>query len=92
MSDHSIHRAGDLAGDERMIVERWLGRALANDETISVNAYRPHIAPDSARRQGLRREIVAQALEIGTRAKNIPNQEIEDLVSEAFADVRSRHG
>jgi hypothetical protein len=38
MPDYSIHRASDLAGDERLIVERWLGRALSNDETISVNA------------------------------------------------------
>ncbi len=92
MSDHSIHRASDLAGDERMIVERWLGRALANDETISVNAYRPHVAPDSARRQELRRDIVAQAREIGTRAKDFPDEELEDLLGEAFADVRGRRG
>jgi hypothetical protein len=38
MSNHSIHRAIDLASDERLLVERWLGRALANDETISVKA------------------------------------------------------
>ena len=40
MPDHSTHKAGDLARDERLVVERWLGRDLANDETISVNAYR----------------------------------------------------
>jgi hypothetical protein len=92
MPDHSIHRASDLAGDERMIVERWLGRALANDETISVNAYRPHVAPDSARRQELRRDIVAQAREIGSRAEDITGRGLEDLLGEAFADVRGRRG
>ena len=35
MPDHSVHKAGDLADDERILVERWLGRALSNDETIS---------------------------------------------------------
>ena len=79
-----------MAGDERLIVERWLGRALSNDETISINAYRPHAAPDSARRQGLRRDIVAQAREIGARAEDITDRELEDLLGEAFADVRSR--
>jgi hypothetical protein len=36
MPDHSVHKAGDLAHDERLLVERWLGRILSNDETISV--------------------------------------------------------
>ena len=92
MPDHSIHRASDLAGDERMIVERWLGRALSNDETISVNAYRPHTVLDSARRQELRRDIVAQAREIGSRAEDITDREIEALLGEAFADLRVRRG
>jgi hypothetical protein len=92
MPDYSIHRASDLAGDERLIVERWLGRALSNDETISVNAYRPHAGPDSAKRRGLRQEIVAQAREIGSRAEDIADQELEDLLDDAFDDVRGRCG
>jgi hypothetical protein len=92
MPDHSVHRASDLPGDERLIVERWLGRALSNDETISINAYSPHAAPDIARRQGLRRDIVAQAGEIGSRAKDIADRELEDLLGEAFDDVRGWRG
>ncbi len=92
MPDYSTHRASDLAGDERVIVERWLGRALANDETISINAYRPHTVPDSARRQELRRDIVAQAREIGSRAEEIADRELEGLLGEAFANVRGRRG
>jgi hypothetical protein len=42
--NHSVHKAIDLAHDERLLVERWLGRALANDETISVNASSSHSA------------------------------------------------
>ncbi len=37
MSDYSLHKANDLAGEERLLIERWLGRSLAGDETISVN-------------------------------------------------------
>ena len=88
MRDHSVHKAGDLAGDERLVVERWLGRTLSDDETISVNAYRPHPAPDVADRQSLRRTILAQAREIGLRAGEISEEEIEGLVDEAFDDVR----
>ncbi|HEY3457560.1 MAG TPA: hypothetical protein VGK64_23465 [Bryobacteraceae bacterium] len=90
MSDHLVHKASDLAGDERLIVERWLGRTLSNDETISISAYRPHVSPGSEERESLRRSILAQAHEISSRAGNISDQEIEDLLSEAFDNVRDR--
>jgi len=90
MPDHSVHKASDLAGDERLIVERWLGRTLSNDETISISAYCPHAPPDSGERQDLRRSIIAQARDIGSRAGDIPDQETEDLLGEAFDDVRDR--
>lgn len=89
MADHSIHKAGDLAGDERLVVERWLGRQLSDDETISVNAYRPHAAPGVAGRQSLRASILDQAREIGSRAGAISDEEIEGLLDEALRDVRS---
>lgn len=88
MPDHSVHKAGDLAGDERLVVERWLGRTLSDDETISVNAYRPHTAPDIGNRQTLRRKILAQAREIGSRAGEVSDEAIEGLLDEAFGDVR----
>lgn len=92
MANHLVHKASDLAGDERLIVEKWLGRTLANDETISINAYRPHRAPDSEERQGLRRSIMAQTRDVSSRAGDISDQEVEDLLSEAFDDVRDRRG
>jgi hypothetical protein len=90
VSDHSIHKASELAGDERLVVERWLGRTLSNDETISISAYRPHTPPDPHKGEALRRAIVAQAREIGSRAGDIAEREIEDLLGEAFEDARSR--
>ena len=88
MPDHSVHKASELAGDERLVMERWFGRTLSNDETISVNAYRPHSAPDFANREVLRREIVAQAREIGSRPGDISDEEIDGLLDEAIDEVR----
>ena len=70
MPDHSVHKASDLAQDERLVRRKVVGGALSNDETISVNAYRCHTAPTGAKREALRREIVAQALEIGSRGQD----------------------
>jgi hypothetical protein len=88
MPDYFVHKASDLADDERLVVERWLGRPLSDDETISINAYRPHAEPDVPKRQALRRSILEQAREIGSRAAEISNDEIEHLLGEALDDVR----
>jgi hypothetical protein len=92
MSDHSIHKADELPRDERLLVERWLGRVLSDDETISVNVYRPHPAPDAGLREALRREIVAHTHEIGSRAQNVTGDEVDALIDEAFAETRGKRG
>ena len=92
MSDHIVHKAGDLARDERLLVERWLGRPLSNDETISVNAYRTHSAPTGDEREILGREIVTQAREIGSRVQNANEKDVDALLDEAIAVTRGRRG
>jgi hypothetical protein len=92
MPDHTVHKAGDLAHDERLLVERWLGRSLSNDETISVNAYWPHSAPKGDECEALRREIVAQAQEIGSRGQDATEDEVEALLDEALAAARAKRG
>ena len=90
MPDHCVHKANDLAGDERAMVERWLGRALSGDETISVNAYRPHLAPVGDERDALRHNIVSQAREIGSRATDVSEHELDALFDEAFDVTRGK--
>ena len=90
MPDHSVHKAADLAGDERVIVERWLGRAFSGDETISVNAYRAYAAPVGDEREALQRDIVAQAREIGSRAQGVTEQVVDALLDEALAEIRGK--
>jgi hypothetical protein len=90
MPDHSVHKAADLARDERLFVERWLGRPLADDETISVNAYRPHSAPTGDEREILRQDILTQAREIGSRVQDANEKDVDALINEAFAAARGR--
>jgi hypothetical protein len=92
MANHFIYKAGDLARDERILIERWLGRPLSNDETISVNAYRPHPAPIGEERERLRREIVTQARDIGSRVPDAPAVDVDALVDEAVSSIRGRRG
>lgn len=88
MPNHSVHKASDLAHDERLVVERWLGRALSDNETVSVNAYRPHGAPTGKKREALRHQILSQAREIGSRDQGLTEEAIDVLVDEAFGEIR----
>ena len=90
MSNHSLQKAREMPRDGRLLVERWLGRVLSDDETISVNVYRPHPAPAGPGLAALRREIVARAQEIGSRAQDVTEDEVDALVDEAFAETRGR--
>ena len=90
MPDYSVQKASDLAGDERLMIERWLGRTLSDSETISISAYRPHSAPDSTKREALRQSIIAQAHEIGSRSGKISDQEVDELLNDAYNDIRTR--
>jgi len=85
-----VHRVSDLGREERMLVERWLGRAVSDEETISLNAYKPHPAPVGPEREALRREIISQAGEIGSRAPEIGEEEAGALVDRAFAEIRRK--
>jgi hypothetical protein len=89
MPDHSVHKAAcDLTPNERLLIERWLGRPLSNDETISVNAYRPHSAPTGDEREILRGEILTQAREIGSRVQDAHERAVDALLDEAFGATR----
>jgi len=90
MPNNWVHKASDLAPEERVLVERWLGRALSDDETVSLIVYKPHPAPAGAERETLRLEIISQAREIGSRAPEIRDDEADHLVDQAFADVRRK--
>jgi hypothetical protein len=91
MPDHSVHKAGELPDEQRLLVERLLGRALADDETISVSAYRPHPAPARDKREALRQDIVMQARAIGSRAQDPNEGDLDALIDEATTAVRNRH-
>jgi hypothetical protein len=53
-----------------------------------VNVYRPHSAPTGDEREILRREILTQAGEIGSRVQDANKREVDALIDEAFAATR----
>jgi len=89
MPNHSVHKASDLAPDERMFVERWLGRALFRDETVTLNAYRPHAAPAGPGANSPAEHHRSGPRDRLTRPRRL-RDEADALVDEAFAEIRGR--
>jgi len=46
-----IHRAKDLSPDQKLLIERLLGRRVLEDEAISVSAFEPPAIPEERRRE-----------------------------------------
>jgi hypothetical protein len=57
---------------------------------LTRSAYRPHAAPAGAGHEALRRNIIAQVREIGSRGPDVSEDQAAALVDEAFAEIRSR--
>jgi hypothetical protein len=48
------------------------------------------LTPAGAEREALRRNIIAQAREIGSRGQGVSEDEADALVDEALAEIRGR--
>lgn len=90
-SDNSIHKACDLSPELRRAAEALLGRALQEDENISVRAFRGNIVKQAplgeAREQAFRR-LRARIDETARRAEGVPEAEIDAAIDEASNHVR----
>ena len=91
MQNTVMHKAGDLSPDERRIVETLLGRAIQEDENISVRSFRGKIiksAPTREAREDAFRRLRARIEDTARRAQGVPEGEIDAAIEEAADYVR----
>ena len=84
----------NLPPDARRAVERLLGRGLDEDEEVTITV-RPPLniikpAPTGAERDEAFRLFIEQSNEISKRLENVPDEELEALIDEAY-DVVHHH-
>ena len=82
-------QASELAPDERIVLERILGRPLDDSETISVTTSRViKEAPVGEAREKAARELAESIREMHERVKDVPEEELYALIDEAVEYVR----
>ena len=89
MQDLSTHKSKDLPPNAKAILEKLLGRYLADDEEVSIWASRPHAAPTGQARREAWRQL-DEHLDRMAAKTGAPVEEIEKLVDEVSDEVR--HG
>jgi hypothetical protein len=88
MQQSSLHSARKLPLPVRTALEQLLGRALNDNEAISVRAYQPHEAPAMEEQAAIAEELRHYFAGIDERATDIPDIEQEEILDEAIRSVR----
>ncbi len=83
-----IHKASELKPQMRAAVEAELQRSLRDDEEVSIMAFEPHEAPTGEVRQKAARALQEHLSQIDKKTKDIPDNEMEDVLNEALRSVR----
>jgi hypothetical protein len=89
MQDLSTHKTRDLPLNAKEVLEKLLGRRLADDEEISIWASRPHSAPTGEARQEAWQQLNSQLDRMSSKAHGA-REELEKLVDEISEDVRRK--
>jgi hypothetical protein len=90
-----LHRVKDLSPEQKLAVEALLGRAVSNDEAVSVRA----IVPATIIPSQLSREERAEALQpldryfakVDARRKPVSEEEEEAIFMEAMQSARPNY-
>jgi hypothetical protein len=95
MQNTVMHKARDLSPDERRMVETLLGRAVQEDENISLRAFRGDViklAPTGQARENAYRRLRKRIDDTAQRTRGVPEEEIDAAIDEAADFVRHNRG
>ena len=88
MEDIAVNMVSDLSRPVRAAIEDILGRALRDDEQVSVMAFGAHAAPTGASRLASATRLKAAMDGLAARALPVDPQDLEDAFNEAMDHVR----
>jgi len=85
-----LHKASDLSPEQRMALEGLLGRAISDQETVSIRAFEP--APLSeARRVEVLAGLDAYFARIDAKRPPMSDAEAEAIINEALRSTRPNY-
>ena len=91
MPDVLIHKASEMKPRTRAALEAELGRALGDNEEVSIMAFEPHSAPTGEARSQAARGLNEHFDRIDQKTRDVPDNEMEKTLDEALRSVRPRY-
>ncbi len=88
MPDVLVHKASELKPQTRAAIEAEFGRALRDDEQVSITACAAEETSKESSRSAALRRLEAHYARMDEKTKDIPEQEIEQILLEAIRSVR----
>jgi hypothetical protein len=85
-----IHRAKDLSPDQKLLIERLLGRRVLEGEAISVRAFEPPSVPEERRRE-IADELKKYFAEVDANRSPASPDEAEEVITEAIRSTRASY-
>ena len=88
MHQSPLHSARKLPPGIKVALESLLGRALKDNESVSVHTYEAHEAPTERVRKAALRGLKQHFAEIDEQLKDVAKEEHEEAIEEALRSVR----
>ena len=86
-----VHNVKDLSADQRLAIESLLGRALRDEESLTIRPARVlKDASSGAERTRLFRQYLDHLDALAGRIKDVPEAEIDAAIDEAVQQSRGR--
>jgi hypothetical protein len=86
-----VHNVKDLSPDRRLAIESLLGRALHDEESLTIRSARAlKDAPSGAERSRLFRTYLDHLDALAGRVNDVPEAEIDAVIDDALWQTRRR--
>jgi hypothetical protein len=90
MQNVAMSWARDLSAPVKAAIENLLGRPLQDDEQVSLRVYKSHEASRGEARRDAARRLEEHLDRTASKAKDVPQNEIETAIDEALEQVRPK--
>ena len=86
-----IHKAKDLSSEQRLVIESLLGRAIAEQEEISVRTLPETLPISPERRRAIIEELRKHFAAVDAERQPVSPQEADEIINEALRSTRPNY-
>jgi hypothetical protein len=83
-----IHKVKDLSPDEKIALERLVGRSISDREDISIRLLQPSASVSPERRLEILDLLKAYFTEVDTQRKPVSGEQADEIIDEAIRSAR----